>query len=275
MRRQSLPFLSIEFRLPLFLKGQQPLTHTPGKEIIQEDFDFHGDNLLKINLHAPLHKLFHAGKALRALRNDPADQPIDFPIELTGRHRFEHQTAGRRFSPGEPPPRKKELLGLLQTDEPRQTLRASRPGDQAEIRMLVADDRLRRGQGKVAGLQKFAPAGKAVPVHRGDHGNAYILQTVEGPVVLQDEIPAGGPVVLDDPKILEIGPRTEALSLAPHNKRLDPPVHFDLPQGLLELLGCFVIQGVVYLRAIQCQRCHRALFAESGLFHLFPRQINS
>ena len=63
------------------------------------------------------------------------------------------------------------LEALAVTDEPRQPLRATEPGDDPELDLGLAEERCARGDAQVAGHRELAAAAEGNPVDGGDRGD--------------------------------------------------------------------------------------------------------
>ena len=69
-----------------------------------------------------------------------------------------------------------ELAGLADADAASKALRASEPGNDAELHLGLAEFRLFRGEDEVARQGELATAAEREPIHRGDDGKRCRLE---------------------------------------------------------------------------------------------------
>ncbi len=133
-----------------------------------------------------------------------------------------------------------------QTDEPRQALRPSGPGQEAELHLGQTQRGLRvvGGDAVAAGQDGLGPAPHAGAVDRRDHGHRQRLEPVEeGMPRTGHGLPFEG--AADPQELVDVGPRDEVVGLAAReHDGLDRAIGLGLRHQPLELFEHRLAEGI-------------------------------
>src|SRR5439155_10780378 len=148
--------LALEPRRPLLEERVQSLVHVLARGQDAEQAAFEPEPCVERKLAAAVHGLEHCGDRQRAVLRDRLRQLVRLVEELLARHHAIHEPDPQRLVGLDAPRRQHELERPPGADQPRQPLRASVAGDDAEAHLRQPQHGVLAREPHVAGQRQLA-----------------------------------------------------------------------------------------------------------------------